>query len=181
MVGVAGSSQVSHTWQYPGDAAGASRTLTSAKTRVLSVLSSAPSKASGESTTVPVPARSKHSSSVCAGWACGAQQKVNNQSVDAVRVDEAKRLHNLKDHGIDLEDARKVFAGPTFMFEDDRLRYAERRFITLGLHDGVPVSIAHTETEHVIRPISFRRATTRETAIEKIADQLPSPPIHEGR
>jgi len=35
--------------------------------------------------------------------------------------DEAKRLQNLKDHGVDFVDARKVFAGPTFTFEDDRL------------------------------------------------------------
>jgi uncharacterized DUF497 family protein len=42
--------------------------------------------------------------------------------------DEAKRLQNLKDHGVDFVDAHKVFAGPTFTFEDDRLRYQEQRF-----------------------------------------------------
>jgi uncharacterized protein len=97
--------------------------------------------------------------------------------------DEAKRLQNLKDHGIDFVDAGKVFAGPTFTFEDNRYRYEEQRFVTLGLLDGVPVSIVHTETEDVIRPISFRRATAHETAIlfEKIADQLPPASVHEGR
>ena len=89
--------------------------------------------------------------------------------------DEVKRLQNLKDHGIDFVDAHKVFDGPTFTFEDDRFRYEERRFVTLGLLDGIPVSIAHTETEDLIRPISFRRATINETEIlfAKIADQLP--------
>ena len=96
---------------------------------------------------------------------------------------EMKRLQNLKDHGIDFVDARKVFAGPTLTFEDARFRYDEQRFITLGLLDGIPVSIAHAETEDVIRPISFRRATRHETAIlfEKIANQLPTTPVHEGR
>jgi uncharacterized protein len=97
--------------------------------------------------------------------------------------DEAKRLQNLKDHSIDFVDAEKVFAGPTFTFEDNRYRYEEHRFLTLGLLDGVPVSIVHTETADVIRPISFRRATAHETAIlfEKIADQLPPASVHEGR
>lgn len=58
--------------------------------------------------------------------------------------DEPKRLQNLKDHHIDFVDARKVFAGPTFTFEDDRFRYDEQRFITLGLLHGVPVSIDRT-------------------------------------
>ena len=79
--------------------------------------------------------------------------------------DEAKRSQNLKDHGIDFVDAKKVFAGPTFTFEDDRFAYQQRRYITLGLLNGIPVSIAHTETEDVIRPISFRRATRYETSI----------------
>jgi uncharacterized DUF497 family protein len=97
--------------------------------------------------------------------------------------DEVKRLQNLKDHDIDFVDAQKVFDGPTFTFEDDRFRYEEQRFVTLGLLNGIPVSIAHTETDDLIRPISFRRATINETAIlfEKIADQLPPPSSDEGR
>jgi uncharacterized protein len=96
---------------------------------------------------------------------------------------EAKRLQNLKDHGIDFVDVKKVFAGPTFTFEDDRFDYQERRYVTLGLLNGTPVSIAHTETEDVIHPISFRRATKHETVIllEQIADQLPTPPLDERR
>ena len=37
--------------------------------------------------------------------------------------------------------------------------------MTLGLLAGVPVSVIHTETEHEIRIISFRRATAREAQI----------------
>jgi uncharacterized DUF497 family protein len=43
--------------------------------------------------------------------------------------------------------------------------YGEQRFVTLGLLAGIPVSIAHTENEHEIRIISFRKATHRETQI----------------
>jgi uncharacterized protein len=75
---------------------------------------------------------------------------------------EAKRRLNLRDHGLDFVDAPTVFAGPTFTFEDDRFRYGEQRFVTLGLLAGIQVSIVHTETDHEIHIISFRKATARE-------------------
>ncbi len=78
---------------------------------------------------------------------------------------EAKRTTNLKDHGIDLVDAPRVFEGPTYTFEDDRFFYSEQRFVTLGLLAGIPVSIVHTENEDEIRVISFRQATRREAEI----------------
>ncbi|MGQ0524380.1 MAG: BrnT family toxin [Betaproteobacteria bacterium] len=79
--------------------------------------------------------------------------------------DEAKRKRNLKDHGLDFVDAERVFMGATFTYEDDRFRYEEQRFVTLGLLKGVPVSVVHTETTSRIHIISFRKATRRETAI----------------
>jgi uncharacterized DUF497 family protein len=57
------------------------------------------------------------------------------------------------------------FEGPTDTFEDDRFRYDEQRFVTLGLLAGIPVSIVHTEGEDEIGVISFRKATKRETQI----------------
>jgi uncharacterized protein len=78
---------------------------------------------------------------------------------------EAKRATNLKAHGLDFVDAPRVFEGLTYTFADDRFSYGEQRFVTLGLLAGVPVSLVHTETEYEIRIISFRKATTRETAI----------------
>jgi len=77
----------------------------------------------------------------------------------------AKRTANLKAHGLDFVDAPRVFEGATFTFEDDRFPYGEQRFVTLGLLAGIPVSIVHTESEHEIRVISFRKATQRETQI----------------
>ena len=79
--------------------------------------------------------------------------------------DEVKRKRNLKDHGLDFVDAKRVFEGLTFTYEDDRFRYDEQRFVTLGLFKGIPVSIVHTESEDRIQVISFRKATKRETAI----------------
>ena len=78
---------------------------------------------------------------------------------------QAKRAANLKAHGLDFVDAPRVFEGVTFTFEDDRFSYSEQRFVTLGLLAGVPVSLVHTETDHEIRVISFRKATNREAQI----------------
>ena len=81
------------------------------------------------------------------------------------RWSERKRSINLTEHGLDFVDAPLVFEGITFTFEDDRYSYGERRLVTLGLLAGVPVSIAHRETDHEIRIISFRKATKREAEI----------------
>ena len=78
---------------------------------------------------------------------------------------ERKRRINLQIHGLDFVDAATVFAGPTVTFEDDRFDYREQRLVTLGLLAGIPVSIVHTENDHDIRIISFRKATTREAAL----------------
>ncbi|MBK6472957.1 MAG: BrnT family toxin [Betaproteobacteria bacterium] len=75
---------------------------------------------------------------------------------------ERKRSVNLKEHGLDFVDAPRVFEGLTFTYEDDRFAYGEQRFISLGLLAGVPVSVAHTESDDEIRIISFRKATGRE-------------------
>ena len=75
---------------------------------------------------------------------------------------ERKRAINLREHGLDFLDAPRVFEGLTFTYEDDRIAYGEQRFITLGLLAGVPVSVAHTESDDEIRIISFRKATGRE-------------------
>lgn len=76
--------------------------------------------------------------------------------------DERKRKTNLRDHGFDFSDTRQVFEGPTVTYEDDRFAYEEQRFVTLGLLQGIPVSIVHTETRDRIHVISFRRATRHE-------------------
>lgn len=76
--------------------------------------------------------------------------------------DERKRKANLRDHGFDFADARRVFEGPTATYEDDRFAYGEQRFVSLGFLGGVAVSIAHTESPERIHVISLRRATRNE-------------------
>ncbi|MBE7419177.1 MAG: BrnT family toxin [Ideonella sp.] len=78
---------------------------------------------------------------------------------------ERKRAVNLREHHLDFVDAPRVFEGLTFTYEDDRFAYGEQRFVTLGLLAGIPVSIAHTESEHEIRIISFRKATKHEAQL----------------
>ena len=78
---------------------------------------------------------------------------------------ESKRKANIRTHGLDFIDAALVFEGVTYTFEDDRISYAEQRFVTLGLLAGVPVLIVHTEDKHEIRIISFRKATRAEARI----------------
>ena len=78
---------------------------------------------------------------------------------------DAKRESNLRHHGLDFVDAKEVFAGPTFTFEDTRFAYDETRYVTLGVLRGVVVSIVHTETPRMIRIISFRKATKNEQTI----------------
>ncbi|MGE4239011.1 BrnT family toxin [Ramlibacter sp.] len=78
---------------------------------------------------------------------------------------EAKRAANLNSHDLDFVDAPLVFEGVTFTFEDARFAYGEQRFVTLGLLAGIPVSVVHTESDHEIRIISFRKATKREAQI----------------
>src|SRR5947199_10142422 len=92
--------------------------------------------------------------------------------------DEAKRIANLGDHGIDFVDAEKVFAGLTFTYEDDRFPYGERRFVTLGLLAAIPVSMVHTEGDDNIHVISFRIATRYETEllVSQTKDALPPAP-----
>ena len=78
---------------------------------------------------------------------------------------ESKRKANIRTLGLDFIDAALVFEGATYTFEDDRISYAEQRFVTLGLLAGVPVLIVHTEDKHEIRIISFRKATRAEARI----------------
>ena len=76
--------------------------------------------------------------------------------------DEKKRRGNLAKHGIDFADLAPLFSGLTITLLDDRYDYGEFRFITLGILNGVVMTVAHTETDEVIRIISARKATRYE-------------------
>ena len=63
---------------------------------------------------------------------------------------------------MDFSDAERVFAGPTFTFEDDREHYGEQCWATVGLLGMRVIVIVHTETENEIRVISMREADNDE-------------------
>ena len=71
---------------------------------------------------------------------------------------EPKRQLTLRNRNLDFADAKRVFAGATFTFEDDRKDYGEERWVTFGLLGRQVVVIVHTETEDEIRIISMRKA-----------------------
>lgn len=78
--------------------------------------------------------------------------------------DESKRKANLAKHGIDFEDAPRIFDGPMLTAEDSRDAYGERRFIALGLLEGVVVSVVYVERDEDVRLISIRKALRHEAA-----------------
>ncbi|NET58612.1 MAG: BrnT family toxin [Symploca sp. SIO2E6] len=79
--------------------------------------------------------------------------------------DEAKRLANLRKHGIDFTDVKIVFDGDILTVEDDRYNYGEQRFVTFGLLQGRVVAVVYTEREDRIRIISVRKATKYEQRV----------------
>ena len=79
--------------------------------------------------------------------------------------DEAKRLANIRKHGIDFIDVREVFDGDTVTVEDHRDDYGEQRFVTFGLLQGILVAVVHTERGDSTRIISTRKATKYEQRI----------------
>ena len=77
--------------------------------------------------------------------------------------DEKKRKFNLAKHGIDFRDAEKIFDGPLVTVEDVRQDYGEPRYVSLGLLEGIVVSMVYTERGDTVRIISMRKALKHET------------------
>ncbi len=75
--------------------------------------------------------------------------------------DEEKNQHNIKNHSIRFEDARKIFDGPVLTHLDNRNDYGEVREISLGLFNAMVVLlVVHTDREGTTRLISARKANT---------------------
>jgi len=76
---------------------------------------------------------------------------------------EAKNRTNIREHGIDFNDAVRLFEKPTLDTIDDREAYPEERVNSLGELDGqVILNVTHTERSGEIRLISARLATSAE-------------------
>ena len=77
--------------------------------------------------------------------------------------DEGKNRRNLELHGIALEDAARIFEGPTVERVDDRFDYGEERIITLGLSEELVLYVVSTERDaDCVRIIPVRRAENDE-------------------
>lgn len=72
--------------------------------------------------------------------------------------DPAKREKTFQDRGLDFEDARHVFSGPTFEFEDTRKDYGERRVICYGVLEGRLVVIGYVARGASRHVSSMRKA-----------------------
>ncbi|MFQ8433737.1 BrnT family toxin [Amaricoccus sp. W119] len=85
--------------------------------------------------------------------------------------DEAKNRGNWQKHGLDFEEAVRVFADPLHLSWQDRIEDGEMRWQTIGMVGGTTLLlVAHTVREddengrpvEVVRVISARAATRRE-------------------
>jgi uncharacterized DUF497 family protein len=88
--------------------------------------------------------------------------------------DDEKRLANVEKHGVDFNDAPKLFTGLFLTLEDTRQDYGEQRFIALDHVEKRLMVIAFTKRNGVVRIISMRKANEREQKKFKdaIADRL---------
>ncbi|MER3553130.1 MAG: hypothetical protein C4331_01915 [Meiothermus sp.] len=85
------------------------------------------------------------------------------QCIARFEWDEEKRLANLEKHGLDFEDAWKVFESDYLEIKDAPEDYGEDRFKVYGIADFEVVIVIHTPRPEVIRIISMRKADRDET------------------
>ena len=71
--------------------------------------------------------------------------------------DEAKRLSNLRKHGLDFVDAEALFDGRP-VYTRPSQRSMEQRFVTIGLLNDEFVALIWTKRSTDTRLISLRRA-----------------------
>ena len=94
---------------------------------------------------------------------------------------EAKREANLREHGLDFVDAREVFEGATFTYEDSRFAYDELRFVTLGLERaGVIETRRGVGTFIAARTPFAQEETLRRTELNRAVDRFLAELSHQG-
>ena len=75
--------------------------------------------------------------------------------------DDTKAASNQVKHGIDFDDAIRIFAGPTLEWRDRRRDYREERVIAVGIANA-PVTLVYTWRGDAMRIISARRSNHHE-------------------
>ena len=81
--------------------------------------------------------------------------------------DRRKSDANYRERRFDFEFASLIFRGPIVMVEDTRQDYGERRFVAIGLADGLHLTVVFTDRaglsgDTIRRIISARRSNRRE-------------------
>ena len=56
-----------------------------------------------------------------------------------------KNLTNVRRHGIAFQDAARIFDGPTVERVDDRFEYDEVRIYSIGLVNGIEITVIYTD------------------------------------
>ena len=86
--------------------------------------------------------------------------------------DTSKNQSNVIKHGIDFEQAKKVFEDPNLLtYEDTRRQYGETRKVSIGrllltTRQRIIIAVVvHTDRQGKIRIISARKANRRERRI----------------
>ena len=80
-----------------------------------------------------------------------------------IEFDPAKRELTLKDRGPDFLDAPRLFEGRSLAVVDDRVDYADVRFISYGSIGDTAIALVWTDRDGVMRIISMRRMHQEET------------------
>ena len=72
--------------------------------------------------------------------------------------DERKNRRNIEKHGIDFDDAIRIFDGPVLEKESAAQEFGETRIVAIGLVEGRELCVIYTIREENFRIISARRA-----------------------
>lgn len=76
--------------------------------------------------------------------------------------DENKRQSNIIKHKIDFAEAVAIFDGFVHTHQDLLADYGEKRYVTIGLLQGIEIAVIHTPRGDKYRIISARRARVKE-------------------
>jgi uncharacterized protein len=100
--------------------------------------------------------------------------------------DPRKSHANLEERGFDFEFASLIFRGATLETEDRRKVYGERRWVAIGVTDGLHLTVVYTDRsgtqdQFVRRIISARRSNKREREAYQKAFEAGNPQSGTGR
>jgi uncharacterized protein len=59
----------------------------------------------------------------------------------------SKNRRNLKLHGVEFEDAVRIFEGPTLERVDDRYDYGEERMYAIGVVNGMEITVIYGDLD----------------------------------